>query len=48
VPIDQFASAEAPESIGEGIVTGVVEIDGKRVMVLDIKALVQKVIGQGR
>ena len=48
IPIDQFASADGPESIGEGIVTGVVEIEGKRVMVLDIKALVQKVIGQGR
>jgi purine-binding chemotaxis protein CheW len=48
VPIDQFASVDAPESIEEGIVTGVVEIEGTRVMVLDIKALVQKVIGQGR
>jgi purine-binding chemotaxis protein CheW len=48
IPIDQFASAEAPESVGEGIVTGVVEIEGKRVMVLDITALIQKVIGQGR
>ena len=48
VPIDQFASADTPESIAEGIVTGVVEIEGRRVMVLDIKALVQEVIGQGR
>ena len=48
VPIDQFASADTPESIGEGIVSGAVDIEGKRVMVLDIKALVQKVIGQGR
>jgi purine-binding chemotaxis protein CheW len=48
VPIDQFASAEAPEAIAEGIVTGVVEIEGKQVMVLDVKELVQKVIGQGR
>jgi purine-binding chemotaxis protein CheW len=48
IPIDQFASAHAPESIGEGIVTGVVEIEGKSVMVLDVKALVQQVIGQGR
>jgi purine-binding chemotaxis protein CheW len=48
VPIDQFGTTDAPESIAEGIVTGVVEIEGKRVMVLDIKALVQKVIGQGR
>jgi chemotaxis signal transduction protein len=48
VPIDQFASADAPEAIAEGIVTGEVEIEGRRVMVLDVRALVQKVIGQGR
>jgi purine-binding chemotaxis protein CheW len=48
IPIDQFASAHAPESTGEGKVTGVVEIEGKSVMVLDVKALVQQVIGQGR
>jgi purine-binding chemotaxis protein CheW len=48
VPIDQFASANAPEAIAEGIVTGVVEIEGKRVLVLDVRELVQKVIGQGR
>jgi purine-binding chemotaxis protein CheW len=48
VPIDQFTSADAPERIAEGIVTGVVEIEGRKVVVLDIKALVQEVIGQGR
>src|SRR3981081_2680388 len=48
VPIDQFAGEDAPESIADGLVTGFVEIEGKRVIVLDIKALVQKVIGQGR
>ena len=48
VPIDQFMSAAAPERIAEGIVTGVVEIEGRKVVVLDIKALVQEVIGQGR
>jgi len=48
VPIDQFMGADAPESIADGLVTGVVEIEGRRVMVLDIKALVQEVIGQGR
>ena len=48
IPIDQFASADGPESIAEGIVTGVVEIEGKQVMVLDVKELVQNVIGQGR
>jgi purine-binding chemotaxis protein CheW len=48
IPIDQFMSAATPESIAVGIVTGVVEIEGRRVMVLDGKALVQEVIGQGR
>jgi chemotaxis signal transduction protein len=48
VPIDQFMSAAAPELIAEGIMTGAAEIEGKKVLVLDIKALVQEVIGQGR
>lgn len=48
VPIDQFESADPTDPIVEGVVTGVVEIEGKKVMVLDVKALVQKVIGQGR
>lgn len=48
VPINQFVSADAQESIAKGVVTGAVEIDGKKVLVLDIKALVQEVIGQGR
>jgi chemotaxis signal transduction protein len=48
VPIDQFADAPGDETIGAGVVTGIVEIEGRRVSVLDIKALVQQVIGQGR
>jgi len=48
VPIDQFVGAKAPEAMPAGIVTGVVEIEGREVLVLDIKALVQQVIGQGR
>jgi purine-binding chemotaxis protein CheW len=48
VPVDQFADAPADESIAAGVVTGIVEIDGRRVSVLDIKTLVQQVIGQGR
>jgi purine-binding chemotaxis protein CheW len=48
VPVDQFGDAPADDSIAAGIVTGVVEIDGKGVSVLDIKTLVQQVIGQGR
>ena len=48
VPIDKFAAAETPENIGEGIVTEVVEIEGKQVLVLDIRTLVKQVIGQGR
>jgi purine-binding chemotaxis protein CheW len=48
VPVDQFGEAPADENIAAGVVTGIVEIDGRRVSVLDIKTLVQQVIGQGR
>jgi purine-binding chemotaxis protein CheW len=48
VPINQFMSADTPEAMAKGMVTGMVEIEGRRVLVLDIKALVQQVIGQGR
>lgn len=48
VPIDQFTSAGETEIPLAGAVTGVVEIDGRRVLVLDIKTVVQQVIGQGR
>jgi len=47
VPIDQFSAAEAGEASEPGI-TGAVEIEGQRVLVLDIKAVVEQVIGQGR
>ena len=45
VPIDQFSSADAAETSQVGI-TGAVEIEGQRVLVLDIKAVVEQVIGQ--
>ena len=48
VPIDQFGSAEQSEIPVVGAVTGAVEIDGRQVLVLDIKTVVQQVIGQGR
>jgi purine-binding chemotaxis protein CheW len=48
VPIDQFASVDGAEVPLPGAVTGAVEIEGKRVLVLDIKTVVQQVIGQGR
>ena len=48
VPIDQFAGANETESPVATAVTGAVEIEGKRVLVLDIKSVVQQVIGQGR
>jgi chemotaxis signal transduction protein len=48
VPIDQFADVPDDENVRAGVVTGIVEIEGRRVSVLDIKALVQQVIGQGR
>ena len=47
VPIDQFSAADAAEASQPGI-TGAVEIEGQRVLVLDIKAVVEQVIGQGR
>ncbi len=47
VPIDQFSAADAEESSRLGI-TGAVEVEGQRVLVLDIKAVVEQVIGQGR
>jgi purine-binding chemotaxis protein CheW len=47
VPIDQFSAADAGEAARVGI-TGAVEIEGQRVLVLDIKAVVEQVIGQGR
>jgi len=45
VPIDHFSAADADEASRLGI-TGAVEIEGKRVLVLDIKAVVEQVIGQ--
>jgi purine-binding chemotaxis protein CheW len=48
VPVDKFAAADATEIPVTGAVTGAVEIDGERVLVLDIKTVVQQVIGQGR
>jgi chemotaxis signal transduction protein len=48
VPIDQFGAADQSEIPLAGAVTGAVEIDGQRVLVLDIKTVVQQVIGQGR
>jgi purine-binding chemotaxis protein CheW len=48
VPIDQFGPADGAEIPIIGAVTGAVEIAGRRVLVLDIKTVVQQVIGQGR
>jgi purine-binding chemotaxis protein CheW len=48
VPINLFASPGEAEIPLAGVVTGAVEIDGERVLVLDIKTVVQQVIGQGR
>jgi purine-binding chemotaxis protein CheW len=45
VPIDQFSAAEAAEASQLGVI-GAVEIEGKRVLVLDIKVVVEHVIGQ--
>jgi chemotaxis signal transduction protein len=48
ITIDQFSGADGSEVPVVGAVTGAVEIEGKRVLVLDIKTVVQQVIGQGR
>jgi purine-binding chemotaxis protein CheW len=48
VPLDQFSTELPVESGDAGITTAVVEVDGKKVVVLDIKALVQQVLGQRR
>ena len=48
VPIDQITDAKDSDSLAAGIVTGAVEIEGREVIVLDVRALVQEVIGQGR
>lgn len=47
VPINQFSAADVAETFHAGI-TGAVEIEGQRVLVLDIKTVVEQVIGQGR
>jgi purine-binding chemotaxis protein CheW len=48
VPIDRFTGAADTDLPLNGAVTGALEIDGERVLVLDIKTVVQQVIGQGR
>lgn len=48
VPIDQFTTVEEGSVPLAGAVTGAVEIDGERVLVLDIRTVVHQVIGQGR
>jgi purine-binding chemotaxis protein CheW len=47
VPIDRFSAAEAAEATQAAIV-GAVEFEGQRVLLLDINALIEQVIGQGR
>jgi chemotaxis signal transduction protein len=48
IPIDQFVAADGAQLPLEGVVTEAVELEGQHVLVLDIKAVVQQVIGQGR
>jgi len=47
VPIDQFGPV-GETAAPAGAVTSLIEIEGERVLVLDIKTVVQQVIGQGR
>jgi purine-binding chemotaxis protein CheW len=48
VPLPQFVDADASELSDARCVTCVAEIEGKRVLVLDIKSVARQVIGQGR
>jgi purine-binding chemotaxis protein CheW len=48
VPLPQFVDADASELSDARGVTCVAEIEGKRVLVLDIKSVARQVIGQGR
>ena len=47
VPIDQFGPV-SETATPAGAVTSVIEVEGERVLVLDIKTVIQQVIGQGR
>ena len=47
VPLDSFQPMGTHNVPVAGAVTGEVEVDGERVIVLDIKTVVQQVIGQG-
>ena len=47
VPIDQFGPV-GETAAPAGAVTSLIEIEGERVLVLDMKTVVQQVIGQGR
>ena len=46
VPIDRFSAADAAEA--STTIVGAVEFEGQRVLLLDINALIEQVIGQGR
>ncbi|HJQ10109.1 MAG TPA: chemotaxis protein CheW [Gemmatimonadaceae bacterium] len=47
VPVDRFVAAGDHTVPVAGAVTGEVEIDGARVIVLDVRTVVQQVLGQG-
>jgi purine-binding chemotaxis protein CheW len=47
VPIDRFSEADAAEA-SQAAIVGAVEFEGQRVLVLDINAVIEQVIGQGR
>jgi purine-binding chemotaxis protein CheW len=48
VPIDQFLDPSAADASATQFVTGIVEIDEQRVLVVDIRAAARQVIGHGR
>lgn len=47
VPIDRFSAADTAEA-SQAAIIGAVEFEGQRVLVLDINAVIEQVIGQGR
>jgi chemotaxis signal transduction protein len=47
VSIDRFSAADAAEA-SQAAIIGAVEVEGQRVLVLDINAVIEQVIGQGR
>jgi purine-binding chemotaxis protein CheW len=48
VPIDRFVAADGAQLPLAGVAIETIELEGQQIPVLDVKAVVQQVIGQGR